>query len=407
MISKRCINAVENTNEPIAFILGSYLTSGLGIARNLGEKGIATVVLASEKNQLSFYSRYSTGVVCPHPKNNEREYVNFLLEVGERLNEKGVLLPISDTDTIAILKSREKLKKYYRFTSANLDVVKEIINKNNFYRLLEKKGLPHPKTYIPSSSNDIKTISKEIIYPCVLKPVYSSYFVLDFHTKLFIARTKEDLIQHYEKARSKNHEVNIQEIIPGVADAQYGLNAYYNHKFNPTGVFMYRRIREWPHNFGNGCFIKSVWQKDLEKIITPLLKEIKYYGTVDAEFKKDPRDGVFKIIEINPRIWMQNSLPTRCGINIPYIAYQDAIGKTIEKTSTIKTDVKWLYMFEDIKSAMKSIRKGTLSFHEWINSFKGEKEYAVFSCNDPFPFIVLCAKSVFSPFNYLLTQSKI
>ena len=51
MIPKRYINATD----PIAFILGSYLTSGLGVVRNLGKIGITTVVLASNKNQLSFF----------------------------------------------------------------------------------------------------------------------------------------------------------------------------------------------------------------------------------------------------------------------------------------------------------------------------------------------------------------
>lgn len=165
---------------------------------------------------------------------------------------------------------------------------------------------------------------------------------------------------------------------------------------------MYRRIREWPHNFGNGCFIESVWQQELEEIITPLMKEIKYYGIVDAEFKKDPRDGLFKIIEINPRTWMQNSLSSRCRINIPYLAYKDAIRKPLEKTNPINKNVKWLYMLDDLKSSMKSISKRTLSINDWINSFKGEKEYAVFDYNDPVPFFVLCAKSAFYPFKYLL-----
>ncbi len=406
MIPKRCINAIEHTTNPIAFILGSYLTSGLGVVRNLGKRGITTVVLASNKNQLSFFSKYATGIICPHPKNNERRYIDFLLEIGERLNKKGVLLPISDTDTIAILKSREKLKKYYHFTSSKIETVEKIINKNNFYRLLEKKGIPHPKTYFPSNNNEIKTISKEISYPCILKPVYSSYFVLDFHTKLFIARSKEELISYYEKARLKNHEVNVQEIIPGDTNAQYGLNAYYNRKFDPTGVFMYRRIREWPHKFGNGCFIQSVWQQELEEIITPILKEMKYYGVVDAEFKKDLRDGLFKIIEVNPRIWMQNSLPMGCGINIPYLAYKDAIGETIEKKHKSNKVIKWLYLPDDLKSSIKSIRDGKLTFPEWINSYRGKKEYSVFSYNDPVPFFVLAAKSMFFPFEYLFKRLK-
>ena len=59
------------------------------------------------------------------------------MEMGERLNDKGVLLPISDTDTFVILKNRIKLKKYYKFTTAELDVVNKMLNKNNFYKLVE------------------------------------------------------------------------------------------------------------------------------------------------------------------------------------------------------------------------------------------------------------------------------
>ncbi len=406
MVFSKYPNIIDNTNAPIAVVLGNYFTSGLGIVRNLGKMGVTTVVLASDKNQLSFYSRYATGVICPHPKNYEMEYVNFLMEMGERLNDKGVLLPISDTDTFVILKNRIKLKKYYKFTTAELDVVNKMLNKNNFYKLVEKRHLPHPKTYFPENITDIKKISKEITYPCIVKPVYSSYFVLDFHSKLFNARSREELVRCYEKARSKNHDVIIQEIIPGDARFLYGFNAYYNRKFDPTGIFMYRRIREWPHNFGNGCYIENIWQPELDEIVTPLMKEIKYYGIVDAEFKKDPRDGLFKIIEINPRTWMQNRLPTRCGINIPYIAYRDAIGKPMEKSTLTKKKVKWLYVSDDINSSMRSIRRGTLSFHEWANSFGGKKVYAVFALDDPLPFFVVCAKSTFLLFKYLLKHSR-
>jgi len=93
---------------------------------------------------------------------------------------------------------------------------------------------------------------------------------------------------------------------------------------------MYRRIREWPHCYGNGCMIESIVEPELEEITTKLVKKIGYHGIVDAEFKKDLKDNKFKIIEINPRCWMQNGFPTSCGINFPYMAYMDAIGKKFE-----------------------------------------------------------------------------
>jgi len=159
---------------------------------------------------------------------------------------------------------------------------------------------------------------------------------------------------------------------------------------------MYRRIREWPHDFGNGCFIENAIIPEFEKIITSLIKKIRYFGIVDAEFKKDPRDNMFKLIEINPRCWMQNSLPARYGINFSYIAYMDTIGKKFEKQYLNNKNIKWLFMQDDFYSSFESVKKGELSFSEWINSFRGKKEYAIFSKDDPLPFFVSSAKTAFT-----------
>jgi predicted ATP-grasp superfamily ATP-dependent carboligase len=166
----------------------------------------------------------------------------------------------------------------------------------------------------------------------------------------------------------------------------YGLNAYYDKTFKPIGYFTYRRIREWPHGMGNGCYIESVKMQEIEKIITPLIKKIKYHGIVDAEVRKDPRDNKFKLIEINSRCWMQNSLPAKCGINIPYIAYLNATGEKISTPKKIKENIKWIFMWEDFQSSMRSILKGKLSISEWIKSYKGEKEYSILAFDDIIPF---------------------
>jgi predicted ATP-grasp superfamily ATP-dependent carboligase len=397
MISKKQLHTLEQYKKPLAFALGNYLTSGLGIARNLGMLNIPTVVFSSDKKQLSFYSRYTIGIQSPDPRHQENQYIDDLETIGKHLKEKGVLLPISDTDTIAILKHRKQLSTYYQFTTPEFTKVNTLLNKQLFYQLLKKKKIPHPKTYFPKNTKDISQILKELSFPCIQKPTYSSYFVQDYHKKLLIARSQQELIDHYQRAQAKNHQLMIQEIIPGDTTMQYGFNAYYTHQYTPTGIFMYQRIRQWPPTFGNGCSIKSIWKPELEKTITPLIKTIQYYGIVDAEFKYDTRDHTIKIIEINPRTWMQNSLPTRHRINIPYLAYQDALGKTVKSTLPLKDTIKWIYIIDDIKSAWNDLHTGTVTLQEWIQSYQGHKEYAVLSRNDPLPFFILCANLIFSP----------
>ena len=378
---------IENTDEPIAVVLGKYITVGLGAVRCLGRAKVPVLWLDSSSKHVGFHSKYCTGMVCPHPRDNPNKYIDCLLQIGSILNEKGVLFPVRDVEVINILKHKKQLEKYFFIPMANWEISEILINKKLFYKRLEKLNIAHAKTFFPSNVSDVEKVSKKINYPCVLKPSFSASFVLDFNTKAFIANKSSQLINFYKKALSKNHELIIQEIIPGNVRNMHGLNAYYDKTFSPNGVFMYRRIREWPHGMGNGCFIESVKIPELEKIINPLIKNIRYYGIIDAELRKDPRDNEFKLIEINSRCWMQCSLPTRCGINIPYFAYLDAIGKNLEKPKEILQNVKWLYMWEDIRSSMKSILKKDLSFLEWIKSYKGEKEYSIFAKDDIIPFL--------------------
>ncbi|HIG99526.1 MAG TPA: hypothetical protein HA258_02990, partial [Thermoplasmata archaeon] len=81
---------VTQSTEPIAFILGIYPTSNLGAVRNLGRCGVPTVVLDVKKNQAAFYSKYAKGFICPHPKYEEKSYIDFIMSLGVKLHEKGV-----------------------------------------------------------------------------------------------------------------------------------------------------------------------------------------------------------------------------------------------------------------------------------------------------------------------------
>jgi len=395
---------LEDAGKPIAFVLGGSAVGGLGVIRNLAKMGIPTVALDSDRKQVFIYSKYCKKFICPDAKNNEEDYIDFLLSLGEQLNEKGVLIPTGDVETLAILKHRDKLEKYYKFPMAQLEVAEKFLNKHIFYKLLEKLDIPHAKTYFPNDISTLEHISEKVTYPCIVKPAYSAYFTSDFQTKLFTANSKEELIQCCNKADEKNHEILVQEIIPGEESKEYGFNTYYDHNFNPVGIFTYQTIRGRPHMFGINCSIQQASLPELEEIVTSIVKKIKYYGIVDAEFKKDPRDNSFKLIEVNARAWMQIDLPTRCGINIPYIAYMDTIGENIEKPVLAEDGVKWFNMFEDLDSAIESIMKGRLSFHDWINSYRGKKEYAVFKWDDPIPFLVSVAKAIFHLFPYFLNQ---
>jgi D-aspartate ligase len=383
--------ACKHHEKTPAFVLGSYLTSGLG---DLGLHHIPVYLFDPNPHQLAFYSKYCHGIRCPHPQHHEQQYIDLLIQIGEQQDTPPVLIPTSDTDIRAILKHKNQLQKHYLFPLADLKITDKLLDKKKFYNLLKANNLPHPKTFFPGPQHQVTDIAETIMYPSILKPVFSSYFRINFNTKVFVVKNKHELLDAYQRATTAHHNMVLQEIIPGDASHNYGFNTYYDKQGSPQGGFMYQRIRTWPPLFGNGCSIQQVHKPELESTITPLIKKIQYFGIVDVEFKKDPRDNTFKLIEINPRAWMQHSLATRCGYNFAYYSYLDALGKEISILTHSEQGVKWVYMFDDIPAAYYLIRTHQLTLKEWITSLRGPKSYAIFRLNDPLPFLKLMPKTV-------------
>jgi len=183
----------------------------------------------------------------------------------------------------------------------------------------------------------------------------------------------------------------IQEIIPGPATNLFGLAGYFDKNHNPKGLFAYRRIREWPPGFGNNSLIESIPMHEvstIKDITVDYLKNLKYSGLFEAEFKKDPRSGNFRLLEINARSWWQNHFPTICGINLVMMAYLDAIGEKIEYKETYETGVRWIHFINDIFSLIGMLKNGDIRFFEWFQSYKNIKDYAYFNTDDLLPWFI-------------------
>jgi predicted ATP-grasp superfamily ATP-dependent carboligase len=300
-----------------------------------------------------------------------------------------VLFPTGDTETLILTKQYDALVPYYHFTSASYQLIDTLIDKQSLATLLEKYHIPHPMTVVVNPKSDVSSISKDLAYPCILKPRYPTRFRLDFPTKVFQVTSPSEFVALVGKAAAKGHAMIAQEIIPGNADAMFGFNAYYDRTGRVHGAFNYQRIREWPLGFGNGCYLRQVQDPQMERMTTSLLKPLKFHGIVDVEFRRDHRDGVLKFIEINPRLWMQNSFPARLGCNHAYLAYRDALGETLpSSTQCNDSSVHWVFGAEDLQSSIASMRQGTLSMKEWLAAYRNKNVYATFSWDDPLPWVV-------------------
>ena len=377
----------KNSHSISVMVTGNRCCNNLGVIRGLGRRGIPIILLDVDRGSMTQYSKYiSKKLTCPDPNESDIRFINFLLDVGKQMDKKCMMIPTGDTEVMALSKHKEELERFYLLPIPPFEVTQKLVNKKKFYKLLDQMSVPHPKTYFPNDISDVKIISKEITYPYLVKPIFSTNFGEDFSVKSFKANTAEELVKVYNKAILSRHEVVIQEIIPG--KEIYMFYTYFNKKSEPIAICGYDKLRQYPPDFGCGSLCKSAWRSVPIDSAIRVLRAIKYHGIAEPEFKRDPRDGEYKLLEINARTSTENRLPARCGVDVEYIAYLDTVGQCTKDSSSPNSGILWVDEFYDLLSCLIQLKEKRLGIRDMFKSLRGEKEYAIFAWDDPLPCLI-------------------
>jgi predicted ATP-grasp superfamily ATP-dependent carboligase len=379
-LKKRCENPV------IVFGGG---TNGLGIIRNLGRNGVE-VYCVVEKADEALYSKYCKKYfIVPQILRDEKTAFSFLSKFRKTLTDYAVIFSTSDSSSLCLSNLKEHFENDYHILQPSPEITRTLINKREFCQTLSKFMIPHPRTYFPNSVQEVKEISKYVTYPVIVKPSFGHLFYRAFNRKGFVANSGKELINSYLAASRSNIDTIIQEFICGSERNLYGIEGYFNKQSIPKAFFAYQRLREWPQLLGINSLLRSVPISDvapLKEIVEKYLSQLGYYGVFEAEFKWDPKDNNFKILEINARSWLHNTFPTKCGINIILFSYLEAIGEEVNYVEDYKVGVKSMNFKFDLQASMK--KNGLVGAIDCFSSLLTTKDKATFSTDDILPWAV-------------------
>lgn len=367
-------------------ILDAFETA-LGVARSLGKEGIKSYCFDFKKD-ICFYSRYAKGVLVPHPLEEEKKFIEFLIDFSKRFDYKPVLFITSDHFLKCISKNFELLSGYCLVNISDNEIIENITNKFLLYLKCKDTGIDVPKTIYINSNTDLSELD-EPDYPVLIKGLDVNKWrkLIDGSRKGFVVKTKDELIKISDEIRSKNVDVVVQEIIKGPDKNHYKTCVYYDLQGNQLLNFTLRKLIQNPVHFGVGAIVESIDYPELRDSGTKLFDSLNYRGVGSAEFKLDERDGKLKLIEINPRYWQQNYLSTVCGMNFPLIDYMELTGQNPVQTDNFKPGVKWVNRYMAFDSYLAYRKEGNISYKEWLKLKRGKKVYSDFIFNDPVPML--------------------
>jgi len=374
---------------------------GLDIARSLAANGIRVYGIDTDSRVPGRYSKVIEFVHCPYSEAaEEKRYIDFLVQFGESLGERAVLYPLSDRHVLLCSQYRSALAPYYSFVMAPHETMLDLTTKDGLDTIAREHSIPAPQTHFISTEYDIHRAAQQVTYPAILKPTESTYWhsseitqllrkgLLQGRAKVILAHDATELIDAFEQIAAFDSRMVVQEVIPGEDDRLVYAAFYVGRDHRLLGYFSGRKHRVIPTGFGSASFVETFADPELQELVTRALAAVGYLGLGGLEFKQDPRDGQYKLIEFNTRFGMWDGLGVHCGVNLPLISYRDALGLPVEPQLEFRAGVMWVDWQRDLRAFMDYRRQGQLTLSQWRHSLKGEKIYPIYSKDDWRPGVV-------------------
>ena len=333
------MSSARQRPRPPAVVVNVGWTAGVSAIRCLGRAGIPVYAVDHRPSALGFRSRFARPCVGPRRLDDEDGFIRFLSALGESFRGPAPIFALDDDDLNAIARHAEPFGDRFLYPHPPWETLERIQDKRYQVERARELGVPVPRTSAEPTA--------EFGFPVLVKPFQPGDFRRRFGLKAFRVETEDELAGAWQRA--KPYDPLVWEFIPGGDDELYTLGSYLDRQGRALGVFCGRKRLQDPPRVGNARVAESVWVDEVVEQGLALLRGLGYHGVSQVEFKRDPRDGVFKLIEVNPRLWQWHSLAERCGVNLPLIAYRDLVGDALAPVVMRPVRERWAITLKDGK----------------------------------------------------------
>jgi predicted ATP-grasp superfamily ATP-dependent carboligase len=367
-----------------AYVLGME-SNGLGVARTLGRKGIPVVGVDHRRWAAGLSSKYVRPLLCRDMAKEPQDVLRSLLSDIEAKGGRGVLFPASDAAVLFISRHRSELASRFDFLLPSERVEEAMVNKQLQYEEALRLGIPMPETFFPQGEEDLRDVMSGVHFPAFIKPLYSHLWFKHFGNKGFIVKSPDELRSKMALVRRTGLEVMVQSIICPPGEGLYSVGSYFGREGYVSPPFVWHKLRQYPPNFGVGSLVESAHQPEVVELGMGFMKGLGYQGIGYVEFKKDHRDGRWKLIEMNARTGATNALQAGAGLPLVLIEYNDLTGTPQPALGDYRDGVLWWDSMNDLDSFWRLKRTGQITLRQWVRSWSESEVYAYYAPDDMMP----------------------
>jgi D-aspartate ligase len=361
----------EASVKALACVIGT-----MDLVRPLGLAGIDCAVVAKPQARAR-YSRFVRAVIeWTDPWPDPEELVRRLTAFGASQPEPPVLYYGTDWDLLMVSRHRERLANTFRFVIPDANLVEALVDKDRFAALADELRLPVPPSRrvaagAPADEADLR-------YPLIVKPItrqIATWGPAAGGGKGVRVDDPAALRRLLDRLADAGVDVLVQELIPGPETRIESHHAYVDETGAIAGEFTGRKIRTYPRQHGYSTAVEITAEPDVAELGREVLRKVRLRGVAKLDFKRDP-GGALHLLEINPRFNLWHHPGALAGVNIPALAFADAVGLPRAAPGVARAGVRWCHVARDAR-ARRDEGIPLVSWLRWVGSVEAKSGLAI------------------------------
>jgi predicted ATP-grasp superfamily ATP-dependent carboligase len=321
--------------------------STLAAVRSLGRRGVDIIVgeevfpcLAGQSKYCHGHFRYPSPLTEPHRFSGE-------LLAYLRDHSVDLLLPMTDVTCHLVAEHLDELQAVTQVPLVDRTGFNRATDKGELVRLCLDLEIPVPRTWFFDHPEHIDPSVIDCDYPVVVKPRRSRLLTSEgwMGESVTYAHSFDDLIARMRACAGRSPLPLVQERIIGDGCGAFLLF----NRGRERAVFFHRRLREKPPSGGVSVLRESMAiDPRLQEFAVRLLRALNWHGVAMVEFKMDRRDGLPKVMEINPRFWGSLQLAIDAGADFPALLHEMIVKGDIAPMGDYRVGVRSRWLLGDL-----------------------------------------------------------
>jgi carbamoyl-phosphate synthase large subunit len=254
----------------------------------------------------------STSYLMPYPLTG---FVNMLERIREIHAQQplNLIIPVLDSELVAYIRMQDHLRAMgiatYLPTMENIDMR----SKANLSAFGAAHAIPVPKTRVVHNPAQLPGAAAEFTYPLMVKGVFYDAVTCWKY---------DEVVQAFGKLSKKwGMPVILQEHVTG---DEYNIAAVGDGTGETVGAVISKKV--YITDKGKGWSGVSIRNDELMHFAQTIIRHLKWRGALELEMMRTEANGLYSLLEINPRFPAWVYLSAGVGINLPEMLVSLALG---------------------------------------------------------------------------------